>query len=110
MDINIISLISNAKAVNYYRYKSVVLDRLYELNTWNEKKTTKFKSELSFFEGMKAKLLADNPHIIWDNKVAIEYKTSNGGIFFVGCFDDKWAIGLSRSGDEWIKAIKLNEK
>lgn len=101
------NLLRDFKFINFYRYKSCVLDRLYQISTWREDEREKYANEIQHFEKIKETLLSKNKDIHWDNKVVIECLTNSGGKFFIGCFDDMWSIGLSVSHDKWIEPFKL---
>lgn len=100
-------LLNDFKFINFFRYKSCVLDRIYEISTWRESEIEKYAVEIQYFEKIKEALLKKNKNINWDNKIVIECLTSSGGKFFIGCFDSVWSIGLSVSHDKWIEPIEL---
>jgi hypothetical protein len=102
-------LIQSSKAINYYRYKSVVLDKIFSISTWNKKEKRKYKNQLTFLENLKKSILLSNPKLFWDNKIVIEYETISGAKFYLGYYDDNWSIGLSFRS-EWLDApIKLKD-
>lgn len=102
------------KFKKFYKYKSSVTDRFFEIQTWREKDKEKYADQIEFFEAFKKKLLkkklvvnGEETKLYWDNKVVIECEVKSGAIIFIGCFDEVWSIGLQRVGDNWIEGLEI---
>lgn len=98
----------NVKPIQWWRYKSCVIDRLFEISTWRDEDKKKYEVELMWFEKFKKRILRNNKHVYWDNKIVIECEIGKSGAkVFIGYFDESWSIGLGRTGDNWIQPTEI---
>lgn len=106
--------------INYYRYKSVVRDRIYEVRAASFEERLMNEEAIRRFNDLKKKCMTMSVDIsdseepnwrsdLWDNKIVIECETETGERIFVGFYDFTYSIGKSVSSDSWIKPWPYRE-
>ena len=106
--------------INYYRYRSSVQDRFFEVRVLSEEEKVLHQEVIRRFNDLKKKCMTMSVNIndldqpdwttdLWDNKIVIECRTELGETIFVGFSDFTYSIGKSVSTDSWIKPWPYRE-